>query len=87
MNSPGRLPRYKSLHFQGLPPSAKLTADQEREDFAQQFSRQLHIPAPRADDWNTLFWLLPIGLAQDGSSSYWMRSIGWDCRIRPSWAS
>ena len=35
-----QLPRYKSLHFQGLPPTAKLTAEQEREDFAQQFARQ-----------------------------------------------
>jgi hypothetical protein len=33
-----QLPRYKSLHFQGLPPTAKLTAEQEREDFAQQSS-------------------------------------------------
>jgi hypothetical protein len=53
-----QLPRYTSLHFQGLPPTAKLTAEQEREDFAQQFGRQLHIPPPRADDWNTLFWAL-----------------------------
>src|ERR1700730_58542 len=53
-----QLGRYKSLHFQGLPPTAKLTAEQEREDFAQQFARQLHIPPPRADDWNTLLWAL-----------------------------
>jgi len=53
-----QMPRYTSLHFQGLPPSAKLTAAQEREDFAQQLARQLGIPAPRADDWNTLFWSL-----------------------------
>jgi uncharacterized protein len=33
-----------------------LTAGQEREDFAQQINRQLGIPAPRADDWNTLLW-------------------------------
>lgn len=53
-----QLPRYTSLHFQGLPPTAKQTAEQEREDFAQQFARQLHIPSPRADDWNTLLWAL-----------------------------
>jgi len=53
-----QLPRYASLHFQGLPPTAKLTAEQEREDFAQQFARQLRIPPPRADDWNTLLWAL-----------------------------
>src|SRR5882724_4378390 len=53
-----QMPRYSSSHFQGLPPSAKLTAEQEREDFAQQLARQLDIPAPRADDWNSLLWTL-----------------------------
>lgn len=53
-----QMPRYAFLHLQGLPPSAKLTAEQEREDFAQQLARQLDIPPPRADDWNTLFWAL-----------------------------
>lgn len=53
-----RLPGYTSVHFQALPPSAKLTPVQEREDFAQQMARQLHIPPPRADDWNTLLWTL-----------------------------
>src|SRR5258708_10743786 len=53
-----RLPGYRALSFQGLPPTAHLTAGQEREDFAQQINRQLGIPAPRADDWNTLLWSL-----------------------------
>lgn len=53
-----QIPRYASSHFQGLPPSANLTAEQEREDFAQQLARQLQVPAPRADDWNTLLWTL-----------------------------
>jgi uncharacterized protein len=53
-----RLPSYTSLHFQALPPSAKLTPAQEREEFAQQMARQLRIPPPRADDWNTLLWTL-----------------------------
>lgn len=53
-----RLPRYTALHFQGLPPSASLTAEQEREDFAQQLARELQIPPPRADDWNVLLWAL-----------------------------
>jgi uncharacterized protein len=51
-----RLSGYSALSFQGLPPTAHLTAGQEREDFAQQISRQQGIPAPRADDWNTLLW-------------------------------
>lgn len=53
-----RLPGYDAVSFLGLPPTAHLTAAQEREDFAQQISRQLGIPAPRADDWNTLLWSL-----------------------------
>jgi predicted AAA+ superfamily ATPase len=53
-----RLPGYSALIFQGLPPTAHLTAEQEREDFAQQINRQLGIPSPRADDWNTLLWSL-----------------------------
>ena len=52
------LPRYTAMHFQGLPPTEKLNARQEREDFAQQISRQAGVPAPRADDWNTLLWSL-----------------------------
>ena len=53
-----QMPRYTALHFQGLPPSEEITAEQEREDFAQQISRQLNIPPPRGDDWNTLLWAL-----------------------------
>jgi hypothetical protein len=49
---------YTALTFQGLPPTEHLTAPLEREDFAQQIHRQLKIPAPRADDWNTLLWTL-----------------------------
>jgi uncharacterized protein len=59
-----RLPSYASLHFQALPPSARLTPAQEREDFAQQIARQLRIPPPRADDWNTLLWTLADRTAQ-----------------------
>lgn len=53
-----RLPRYTAVHFQGLPPEKKLTAQEEREDFAQQLSQQLDVPPPRADDWNVLLWSL-----------------------------
>src|ERR1700730_1045266 len=44
-----QLPRYTSLHFQGLPPTAKLTAEQEREDFAQQFAQQDEFFAAKLD--------------------------------------
>jgi AAA+ ATPase superfamily predicted ATPase len=53
-----QLTGYRALSFQGLPPTAHLTAEHEREDFAQQIHRQLGIPAPRADDWNALLWTL-----------------------------
>lgn len=53
-----RLPRYRLLQFQGLPPSAELTAQQKREDFAQQLGQQTAGPPVRADDWNWLFWAL-----------------------------
>lgn len=71
-----QLPRYKSLHFQGLPPTAKLTAEQEREDFAQQFARQLNIPPPRADDWNTLLWAL-ADRARQGRQLIILDEINW----------
>lgn len=43
------------MHFQGLPPEKKLTAQEEREDFAQQLARRgavkpkTVIPRERAD--------------------------------------
>jgi hypothetical protein len=41
-----------------MAPDEKVTADDEREDFAAQLSRALAMPPPRADDWNTLLWAL-----------------------------
>jgi len=73
-----RLPGYSALSFQGLPPTAHLTAEQEREDFAQQINRQLGIPAPRADDWNTLFWSLADRTRTGRIWSFWMKSTGSD---------
>ncbi len=52
------LPGYRSILLAGMAPDAKVTADDEREDFAAQLSRALAIPPPRADDWNTLLWAL-----------------------------
>ncbi len=46
----------------------KVTADDEREDFAQQLSRALSIPPPRADDWNTLLW----ALAERAATGKWV---------------
>jgi uncharacterized protein len=53
-----QLQGWRSVVLTGLAPDDKVTADDEREDFAQQLSRALSTPPPRADDWNTLLWTL-----------------------------
>jgi AAA+ ATPase superfamily predicted ATPase len=53
-----RLSGYRSILITGMAPDEKVTAADEREDFASQLSRALSIPPPRADDWNTLLWAL-----------------------------
>jgi AAA+ ATPase superfamily predicted ATPase len=53
-----RLSGYRSILITGMAPNEKITAADEREDFASQLSRALSIPPPRADDWNTLLWAL-----------------------------
>lgn len=55
---------YEYLYFTGLPPGPQVSADAEREDFAQQLARELKIPLPRADDWNTLLWTLSDRIRQ-----------------------
>lgn len=53
-----RLPGYRSVLLTGMTPDEKVSAADERDDFALQLSRALAIPPPRADDWNTLLWAL-----------------------------
>lgn len=53
-----RLSGYRSILITGMAPDEKVTAADEREDFASQLSRALSMPPPRADDWNTLLWAL-----------------------------
>jgi hypothetical protein len=53
-----RLAGYRSVLLTGMAPDEKITAADEREDFALQLSRALAMPPPRADDWNTLLWAL-----------------------------
>jgi hypothetical protein len=53
-----RLSGYRSVLLTGMAPEEKITAGDEREDFALQLSRALAMPPPRADDWNTLLWAL-----------------------------
>jgi uncharacterized protein len=44
-----QLPGWRSVVLTGMAPDDKVTAQDEREDFAQQLSRMLSIPPPRAD--------------------------------------
>jgi uncharacterized protein len=53
-----RLAGYRSVVLTGLAPDERTSAAAEREDFAQQLSQALAMPAPRADDWNVLLWAL-----------------------------
>lgn len=53
-----RLTGYQTVVLTGLAPDDKTTAASEREDFALQLARALHIAPPRAEDWNTLLWAL-----------------------------
>lgn len=63
-----RLPGYRSVLLTGMAPDRKVTAAEEREDFAQQLARALAMPAPRSDDWNTLLW----SLADKTASGKWV---------------
>jgi hypothetical protein len=63
-----QLSGWRSIVLTGMAPDGKITAEDEREDFAQQLSRVLSIPPPRADDWNTLLW----DLADRTSSGKWV---------------
>jgi uncharacterized protein len=70
------VPQYKSIHLQGLAPTQKITAAQEREDFAQQISRAANVAPPRADDWNTLLWAL-ADISKTGHHLLILDEINW----------
>jgi uncharacterized protein len=46
------------LLFTGLPPTKGITAQKQRDHFAQQLLKQTRLPPPSAKDWNDLFWHL-----------------------------
>lgn len=48
----------KSYMFTGLAPVKKITAQIQREDFAQQLFTQLQIPGLKTTNWGDLFWHL-----------------------------
>src|SRR5437016_3996311 len=47
----------KSLFFTGTPPSRYTTAQNQRDEFVRQLTRN-GIPEAKADDWGDLFWHL-----------------------------
>lgn len=47
----------KSFFFSGIPPSKKVNAKAQREEFAKQMQRA-GLPAPAPDDWGNLFFAL-----------------------------
>jgi len=53
-----QLKGWRSVVLTGMAPDDKVSAADEREDFAQQLARALAIPPPRADDWNVPLWAL-----------------------------
>jgi uncharacterized protein len=81
-----RLPDYQSVLLVGMAPSAQITAADEREDFALQLSRKLGMPAPRADDWNTLLWAL-ADRTREGKWVVILDEINWLGRKDPTFLS
>lgn len=47
----------KSFFFSGIPPVRKITAQLQREEFANQLERE-GVPGIKADDWGNMFWHL-----------------------------
>lgn len=45
----------QSYKFIGLAPDGKISAQDERNEFARQLSQQFNIPLPKANDWGELF--------------------------------
>ncbi len=62
--------------FSGIPPTASISAKDQREEFARQLHRKMNIPLPRADDWGDLFWLLAERL-QKGKTVLVLDEISW----------
>ncbi|MGA8165078.1 MAG: ATP-binding protein [Waddliaceae bacterium] len=46
----------RTFLFTGLPPTKGITAQVQRDHFAQQLLKQTRLPPPSTKDWNDLFW-------------------------------
>lgn len=49
---------YRMITLSGLAPVQGVTAADQRHSFAQQMALQLHMPEPRSEHWEELFWHL-----------------------------
>ncbi len=47
--------KYRFLRFSGLPPHKKTTAQEQRDEFAKAFSKQIGSPLLAVNDWGDLF--------------------------------
>src|SRR3989344_3165827 len=50
--------KYRFLRFSGLPPGNKITAQDQRNEFAKQLATQTALPSLQVPDWSDLFTLL-----------------------------
>src|SRR3990167_5105259 len=66
----------KILSFMGLAPTAKTTAQDQRDEFSQQLSRQTGLPAIKTDDWSHLLLLL-ANQVKTGRVIVFLDEISW----------
>ena len=64
------------LSFTGLPPTKGITAQKQRDHFAQQLIKQTHLPPPSSKDWNDLFWHLAYH-CKEGDALLIIDEISW----------
>lgn len=48
----------RTIILSGIPPEDGVTAEEQREAFAEQLARKLNIPKPSSESWTNLFWAL-----------------------------
>jgi predicted AAA+ superfamily ATPase len=75
----------KSLFFSGLPPTPKVTAKMQREEFANQMERA-GLLVPKSDDWSNLFWALSKH-TEKGKILVVLDEISWMLRPEADWKS
>ncbi len=72
---------YDFYFFSGIPPTAKTTAQSQRDEFASQLSKQ-GLPKVKADDWNDLFLML-ADKVKNGRAIILLDEISWMGSLDP----